>query len=86
MRSMWFCHSPSPWLWRVVAGGKVADVQGGPAETLDLGRLSIREKPIGDPALIEHLDRPRLKAARTRAGQVLAVAPLDDRDVDPRQR
>jgi hypothetical protein len=37
-------------------GGKVADVQSTPAEALDLGNLSLREKPIGDSTLIEDLD------------------------------
>ena len=40
----------------VVPGGKVADVQPDPGEARDLGHLSLREEPIGDSTLIEHLD------------------------------
>ena len=49
-------------------------------------RLSLREEPIGDSALIEHLDGARVQAARARADEILARAPLDDGDVDARQR
>jgi hypothetical protein len=69
----------------VVAGGEVADVQPGPGEALDLHRLPRREEPIGDPALVEHLDRARVQATRARAGEVLARAPFDHDDVDPGQ-
>ena len=55
-------------------------------EPRDLGHLSLREEPVGDAALIEDLDGARVQAARARAGEVLAGAPLDDGDVDPRQR
>ena len=40
----------------VVPGGEVADVQRGPGEARDLRLLSLREEPIGDPALVEDLD------------------------------
>ena len=69
-----------------VPGGKVADVQPDPGERRDLHHLPLREEPIGDATLIEHLDRARVQTARARAGELLAGAPLDDRDVDPRQR
>ncbi len=39
----------------VVPGGKVADVQRD-VEVHDLMQLSLREEPLGDPALIEHFD------------------------------
>ena len=39
----------------VVPGGKVADVQRD-VEVHDLMRLSLREEPLGDSALIEHFD------------------------------
>ena len=48
--------------------------------------LSLREEPIGDSALIENLDGARVQAARARADEVLAGAPLDNGDVDARQR
>ncbi len=44
------------------------------------------EEPIGDAALIEHLDGACVQTARARADEVLAGAPLDNGDVDPRQR
>ena len=44
------------------------------------------EEPLGDAALVEHLDRAGVQAAGARAGELLVGAPLDDGDVDPRQR
>ena len=67
-------------------GGKVADVQRDPGELPDLDHLSLREEPIGDSALIEDLDGARVQTTRARAGEVLAGAPLDNRNVDARQR
>ena len=69
-----------------VTGGKVADVQTGAGERRDLSHLSLREEPIGDSALVEDLDGACVQAACARAGAVLTGAPLDDGDVDPRQR
>ena len=69
-----------------VPGGKVADVQRDAGEPRDLGHLPLREEPIGDPALIEDLDGACVQTACARAGEVLAGAPLDDGDVDARQR
>ena len=70
----------------VVPGGKVADVQADAGEPRDLSHLPLREEPIGDSALIEDLDGACVQTARARAGEVLAGAPLDDGDVDARQR
>jgi hypothetical protein len=70
----------------IVPGGKVADVQRDPGERRHLRHLSLREEPIGDATLIEYLDRARVQTARTRAGEFLAGAPLDNRNVDSRQR
>ena len=67
-------------------GGKVADVQGGPGEGVDLDRVSLGQEPIGDATLVEHLDGACVQTAGTRVGEVLTRAPLDDADVDPRQR
>ena len=39
------------------------------------GRPSLGEEAVGDPALIEDLDRPRMQAAGTRADDVLARPP-----------
>ena len=69
----------------IVPGRKVADVQGY-VEVHDLMRLSLREEPVGDTALIEDLDGARVQTARARAGEVLAGAPFDNGDVDARQR
>jgi hypothetical protein len=69
-----------------VPGGKVADVQAVEGEPCDLGHLPFRQEPIGDAALIENLDGACVQAARARAGEVLAGSPLDDGDVDLRQR
>ena len=69
-----------------MAGGEVADVEPGTAEPRDLGHLPLGEEPIGDAALVEDLDGARLQTARARAGQVLVGAPLDDGNVDARQR
>jgi len=66
--------------------GKVADVQSAPAEALDLGNLPLRQEPISDATLIENLDGAGVKTAGTGAWEILAGAPLDDGDVDPRQR
>ena len=57
-----------------------------PGEARDLRHLPFREEPIGDAALIEHLDGARVQTARARADEVLAGAPLDNGDVDARQR
>ena len=42
---------------------EVAHVQHGRADHRGLGHLALREEPISDPTLIEHLDRARVKAA-----------------------
>ena len=52
----------------------------------DLRHLSLREEPIGDSALIEDLDGACVQATRARADELLARAPLDNGDVDARQR
>jgi hypothetical protein len=40
-----------------MTGREVADVQHAPAEHHDPMLLTLSEEPIGDSALIEHLDR-----------------------------
>jgi hypothetical protein len=69
-----------------VARRKVADVEPDHREAGDLHHLALREEAIGDAALIEHLDRARMQTAGARAGEVLRGAPLDDGNVDMRQR
>ena len=68
-----------------VAGREVADVQGDPAERQDRVRLALREEPLGDAALIEHLDGAGVQAAGSRAVEVLGGATFDDGDVDAGQ-
>ena len=68
-----------------VSRGKVADIQPGARKPGHLGHLPRGEKPICDPALIEHLDGAGVQPARPPALEILARAPLDDRDVDARQ-
>jgi hypothetical protein len=53
---------------------------------VNLGHLPFLEKTLDDATLIEYLERARLQAARARTHEILAGAPLDDGDVDPRQR
>jgi hypothetical protein len=65
---------------------EVAHVQHGRAERRDLSHLTLCEEPIGDPTLVQHLDRARVKTAGPRAGEHVIGTPLDDRDVDLRQR
>ena len=64
---------------------RVADVQGRVAERHRRVRLPGGEEPLDQAALVQHLERAREQAAGPRAGQLLVGAPLDDRDVDPRQ-
>ena len=65
---------------------EVAHVQHRRAEHRGLSHLTLREEPISDATLIEHLDRARVKTAGPRAGEHVIGTPLDDRDVDLRQR
>jgi len=44
------------------------------------------QEPIGDPTLIQHFDRARMKTAGPRADEHVIGTPLDDRNVDLRQR
>ena len=69
----------------VVPRGEVADVERDQAETGDPVDLSLRDEPIGDPALVEDLDGACVQAARASAGEVLVGTPFDNGDVDARQ-
>jgi hypothetical protein len=42
---------------------EVAYVQHGRGEHRGLSRLTLRQEPISDPTLIQHLDRARVKTA-----------------------
>ena len=65
---------------------KVAHVQHGRAERHGLSHLTLREEAIGDPALIQHLDRARVKAAGPGADEHVIGTPLDHRHIHLRQR
>ena len=68
-----------------VAGREVADIQLDHVEADDLQDLALGQESIGDPALVEDLDRACVQATRAPAGEILARASLDNRDVDARQ-
>ena len=65
-----------------MAGREITDVQGGSAESLDLHRLPRLEKPIGDTALIEHLDGARVQTAGACAVGIRGGASFHDDDID----
>ena len=54
-----------------VAGGEVADVQRDSGERRDLRHLPLRKEPIGDAALIEHLDGARMQTARAPGAPII---------------
>jgi hypothetical protein len=66
--------------------GEVAHVQHRRPDHRGLSDMTLREEAIGDPTLIEHLDRARVKAAGPGAGEHMIGALLEDRYVDLRQR
>ena len=69
-----------------VPGRKVAHVQRRIPEERRLDGLALGEEPVGNPALIEDFDRPRVEPARTRAHQLRRRAALHNRRIHPRQR
>ena len=69
----------------VVAGWEITDVQGDSAESLDLHRLPLSEKPIRDAALIEHLDGARVQTAGACAVGIRSGAWFNDDGIDLRQ-
>lgn len=70
----------------VVPRWKVADVQPDHVEAHDLKALSLRQKPVGDPTLIQNFDRACMQAARTQANKLLVGTPFDNGNVDTHQR
>ena len=76
---------PQPQHVRVPAGD-VAEVQHRGAEARGLDGLALGEEPVGDASLVEDLERAGVEPTRPRAHQLRRRAPLDDRDIDPRQR
>ena len=69
-----------------VPGREVAEVQRRVPEAHRLRDLSLGEEPVGDPALVEDLQRARVEPARAGADQLRCRTSFDDRDIDPRQR
>ena len=65
---------------------EIAHVQHGRAERRDLDGPPLGQEAVGDPALVEHLDRARVHPARPRPGEHVVGTPLDERDVDLGQR
>ena len=60
VRSMWFCFDSEQ---VVVPGGEIADVEESPGIACKWMRRSFGEEAFGDPALIQHLDRARVKTS-----------------------
>jgi hypothetical protein len=69
-----------------MSSGKVAEIEADHLEAHGLDRLSLRDEALGDAALIEDFDGACVQTAGARAGDLLARASLDDRDVDAGQR
>ncbi|CAH0279509.1 hypothetical protein SRABI83_03881 [Arthrobacter sp. Bi83] len=65
---------------------KVTHVQHRFPEERRLDGLALGEEPVGNPALIEDFDRPRVEPACTRADQFGRRAALHNRRIHPRQR
>ena len=65
---------------------EVAHVQHGRGEGRHLGHPTLGEEPISDATLIEHLDRARVDSAGPRAGERVIGSPLNDHNLDFRQR
>ncbi len=70
----------------IVPRGKVADIERYPGKSGDLRHLPRIEEPVRDAALIENLEDIANLPIVARPHQILARAPLDDRNVDSRQR
>ena len=68
-----------------VPGWEVADVEADPREPRDLSFRPLREEPVAIPRW-SRTSIVRACRPPARAGQLLGGAPLDDGDVDPRQR
>ena len=70
----------------VVASREVADVQERPRVADERVRLARRDEPIGDAALVEHLERAGVEPPGPPSVELLVGPTLDDEDVDPRER
>src|SRR6185437_1452084 len=66
-------------------GRKITEVEMDPGKPCDLRLLPLGDEPIGNAALVEHLDGARVQASGARAQQLLALPPFDDSDIDARE-
>lgn len=66
--------------------GEAGDLERGAGEAQRLNGPSLDEEPVGDTALVEDLDRSRVKPSGTSANQVQSRTPLQHHDINPRQR
>ena len=69
-----------------MARREVADVQGRPRVADARVRPARRDEAIGDAALVEHLERSGVEPSGPPPVELLVGPPLDDEDIDPRQR
>src|SRR5690606_32201847 len=69
-----------------MARGQVAQVERDRRQRAELHRLALRQEAIREAALVEELDRPRVKSAGACAGDALIGATLHDGDRDAGQR
>ncbi len=65
---------------------EIAHLEHGRAEARGLRDLSLREEALGDTALIEHLDRACVQAARPGVPEHMVGTPLEDHQIDPCER
>ena len=70
----------------VVAGREVGDVHHDQAEAQARVLLPLRDEPLRDAPLVEHLEGAAVEAPGTRSLDLLGGASFDDGDVDPGQR
>ena len=69
-----------------MASREVADIQERPRVADERVRLALRDEPIGDAALVEHLERAGVEPPGPPSVELLVGPTLDDEDIDPRQR
>ena len=70
----------------IVPRREIADAEPRPGEAGELEDLAFAQEAVGDAALVEHLDCAGVQAAGAGLGDRLVGAPLDDGDIDSRQR
>ena len=68
-----------------MARGQGAQIERGAAERGRMDLLTLGEKPVGDSALVQQLDRASVEPATPRAGEDVGLALLENHDIDPCQ-